>query len=551
MNLATIFATKLMTGSQLFWLKIQGDEKRAQLLVNEAAQLYATLTDSKPVRTYSYDCHRQAAWATGIDSMTTAIESLNQQSDGIYVFYDVAYAANQEENRKLRRAIINLCKSNQLNGQTVDPSGNVTSFLRPIVLVTYEANPHLELRDFTDILELPLPDSEHFKSVTIPKALRAVTDKVPEEILDPMAHALLGLSEERAITIVAGAFSLNGGIFDQGMLELIADEKCAVINQVPGLHYKPYRTIAAQGDLGGYDNMMRLMRRYAATRTPLARKLRIEKARGVCLIGPAGTGKTTAAEIIAKCLGNDLVEMDPSKFLDKWMGASQKNADYAFSMISALKNVTVKIDEADKMFAHAHESQQSDAGVGSHIMSKLLTFTSSLDVSPDSDSMIFVVMTMNRVAGLPPELLRSGRFNALLFADLPDEDDRLDILSIHLRKRGVDPKHYGKALRDMARSMSMYSGAEIEALVSDARAEKFLVCYERSSIDGSEPTADDIIPDIGDLLKIRDQIRPAALRNPELKEITEFGRANCESVSSKRQLAALQDPSRSVRVGNN
>ena len=50
-----------------------------------------------------------------------------------------------------------------------------------------------------------------------------------------------------------------------------------------------------------------------------------------------------------------------------------------------------------------------------------------------------MVATANDVHGLPPELLRRGRFDELFFVDLPTPAERAEILAIHLRKRERDP----------------------------------------------------------------------------------------------------------------
>jgi ATP-dependent 26S proteasome regulatory subunit len=76
-----------------------------------------------------------------------------------------------------------------------------------------------------------------------------------------------------------------------------------------------------------------------------------------------------------------------------------------------------------------------------------------------------VAATANNIQNLPPELLRKGRFEEVFFVDLPDEEMRKEIFSIHLKKRGFDPQKYNIA--GLAQASEGFSGAEIEqALVS-------------------------------------------------------------------------------------
>ena len=76
---------------------------------------------------------------------------------------------------------------------------------------------------------------------------------------------------------------------------------------------------------------------------------------------------------------------------------------------------------------------------------------------------VFVVATANDVSNLPPELLRKGRFDEIFFVDLPSEEDRKEILSIHLSKRGRDPSLF--ELKQLAMRSKSLTGAEIEAAI--------------------------------------------------------------------------------------
>jgi SpoVK/Ycf46/Vps4 family AAA+-type ATPase len=73
---------------------------------------------------------------------------------------------------------------------------------------------------------------------------------------------------------------------------------------------------------------------------------------------------------------------------------------------------------------------------------------------------VFVVATANDIQALPPELVRKGRFDEIFFVDLPSATHRADILSIHLRKRGLDPERFD--LPNLAAATDGFSGAEIE-----------------------------------------------------------------------------------------
>ena len=110
---------------------------------------------------------------------------------------------------------------------------------------------------------------------------------------------------------------------------------------------------------------------------------------------------------------------------------------------------------------------------------------------------VFVVGTANEVRGLPPELLRKGRFDEIFFVDLPDAAEREAIWRIHLGLRKQDA-----ATLDLARVVAAsdgFSGAEIEQAVIDGMYIGFNA--------GREVTSEDISASLK-----RRFIRPAATR---------------------------------------
>ena len=52
---------------------------------------------------------------------------------------------------------------------------------------------------------------------------------------------------------------------------------------------------------------------------------------------------------------------------------------------------------------------------------------------------VFVAATANRINLLPAEIIRKGRFDQVFFVDLPNEEERKEILGIHLRRQRLDP----------------------------------------------------------------------------------------------------------------
>jgi SpoVK/Ycf46/Vps4 family AAA+-type ATPase len=120
---------------------------------------------------------------------------------------------------------------------------------------------------------------------------------------------------------------------------------------------------------------------------------------------------------------------------------------------------------------------------------------------------------------LPPELLRKGRFDEIFFVDLPDVHERLQILDIHLRRRGRDPS--GLDLYQCAEESDKYSGAELEQVVIEALFNTF---------------ADQRPLNERELLRvIRETVPLAVTMDDRLKELREWARPRTRPASADRR----------------
>ena len=70
---------------------------------------------------------------------------------------------------------------------------------------------------------------------------------------------------------------------------------------------------------------------------------------------------------------------------------------------------------------------------------------------------------------MPPELIRKGRFDEIFFVDFPGADARVQIATIHLKKRGYDPAQFD--VQGIAKLSENFSGAEIEQAIVSASFE--------------------------------------------------------------------------------
>ncbi|WP_300450141.1 ATP-binding protein [Accumulibacter sp.] len=82
--------------------------------------------------------------------------------------------------------------------------------------------------------------------------------------------------------------------------------------------------------------------------------------RGVRMLffGTPGTGKTLAAEVVARALGVDLLVVDLASLVSKWIGETEKNLAAVFD-IAERSRALLLFDEADALFARRTETQDA------------------------------------------------------------------------------------------------------------------------------------------------------------------------------------------------
>lgn len=88
------------------------------------------------------------------------------------------------------------------------------------------------------------------------------------------------------------------------------------------------------------------------------RKLSLGKGLNVLFSGPSGTGKTMAAEIIARDAGLDIYKIDLSCVVSKYIGETEKNLNNIFKEAET-SNAILFFDEADALFGKRSEVRDS------------------------------------------------------------------------------------------------------------------------------------------------------------------------------------------------
>jgi SpoVK/Ycf46/Vps4 family AAA+-type ATPase len=158
------------------------------------------------------------------------------------------------------------------------------------------------------------------------------------------------------------------------------------------------------------------------------------------------------------------MRLDFATLYNKFFGETERNLREALKAAEGMAPCVLWVDEIEKGLATDHGSGV-DGGVSRRVLGTLLTWLA------ERNTRVFIVATANDIQGLPPELLRKGRFDEIFFVDLPDAETRKDIFRIHLKRRRLDPALFN--LDALAEHAEEFSGAEIEQAIVSALYEAY------------------------------------------------------------------------------
>jgi len=219
-------------------------------------------------------------------------------------------------------------------------------------------------------------------------------------------------------------------------------------------------------EVGGMENLKQWIAKRANCYSDEAADFGIEPPKGLVLVGIPGSGKSLSAKAIAKEFGVPLLRLDFGRVFNSLIGSSEERIRTALSMVEAMAPCVLFCDEVDKGLGGMGGS--GDSGTSSRVLGSFLTWLN------DTTAPVFTMVTANNVDGLPPELLRRGRFDATFATGFPTEKERMEVLNIHLNKRGWEADSFPTKERQRVVAASRgYVPAEIEAAVKDGLIDAF------------------------------------------------------------------------------
>ena len=324
-----------------------------------------------------------------------------------------------------------------------------------------------EIEKEVSVLDIPLPTYHDLLDLlkeivgVVRRSGRAKVELTNEDA-DQLIKAAQGLTLSEAESAFAKAIATDGRL-SRDDVPLVLEEKRQVIRKSGLLEY--FATDESLANVGGMASLKRWLDRRGTAFSEAARKFGLPEPKGLLLLGVQGCGKSLTAKAIAAQWRLPLLRLDMGRIFSGLIGSSEENLRRAIRVAESVAPVVLWVDEIEKGLSGSQSSGQVDGGVTARVFGALLTWLQ------EKTAPVFVVATANRIAELPPELLRKGRFDEIFFIDLPAAAERHEILDIHVRKRGRDPARFD--LARLAARTDGHSGAELEQVVISGLYEAF------------------------------------------------------------------------------
>ena len=322
--------------------------------------------------------------------------------------------------------------------------------------------PH-EIEKYVSFLEIALPNDEEINTLINEhiEVNNYDSSKFTSKDRKELMPSLKGMSAYEIDRMLDMAMSSNGTLSAEDR-EMILLQKKQMVRKSGVLEL--INTPGSIDEIGGVEVLKEYLKKKAEiyARLPEAREFGVSTPKGVFLVGMPGCGKSLCAKATAAQFKVPLLKMDMGSMMGKYVGESEANLRKALRIAEAAAPCVLWIDEIEKAFS----------GVGGHNDILTRMFGYFLSWMQEKESAVYVFATANNASNLPPELKRKGRFDEIFCVNLPNAIEREEIFKVHLKKRECPTNDID--LKKLGKETSGFNGADIEAVVNEAKEQCFL-----------------------------------------------------------------------------
>lgn len=344
-------------------------------------------------------------------------------------------------------------------------------------------------------IEINVPtESERYEILLVHLRSVPLNNDVNEEVIQSFAQRMIGFVGADIKTLVkeAGMHSvsrfskifLNYTLIPPSVLRLIKVNredfedafKIVEPSALRSIHSRFEKPNVRWSDVGGLYEVKRILKEQIEWQFKSPQTLKeigIKPPHGLLLYGPPGNGKTLLAKAIATEIQANFISIKGPELLSVWFSESAKMIRELFNWARKLAPTIIFFDEIDAVVPR-RGSENTDAGREiDATVNQLLTLLDGMENIQN----IVVVGATNRPGMLDPALLRPGRFDQLVLVPSPDDEERREILKIHMAKIPIIEDR-GLIIESLIPKTQGYSGADLENLCREA-----VLCSLRDNFD--------------------------------------------------------------------
>ncbi|KAG8985990.1 hypothetical protein FRB90_004313, partial [Tulasnella sp. 427] len=156
-------------------------------------------------------------------------------------------------------------------------------------------------------------------------------------------------------------------------------------------------------------------------RPELFKSVGVDAPCGVLLWGPPGCGKTLLAKAVANQSRANFISIKGPELLNKYVGESERAVRQVFARARASSPCIIFFDELDALVPRRDDSLSEASG---RVVNTLLT---ELDGLESRGTSVYIIGATNRPDMIDPAMCRPGRLDKLLYVDLPNSGERVEI----------------------------------------------------------------------------------------------------------------------------
>lgn len=263
------------------------------------------------------------------------------------------------------------------------------------------------------------------------------------------ATYLQGLSEMEAKNIISSLI-VKGSITKEDLKEL-KYTKQKLFNEIAGLEAIP---IDEDFEIAGLENLKNWLYEKKVLMDPNKKdelsKRGISSPKGILLTGVPGCGKSLCSKAASTILNIPLYRLDLATVQGEYVGQSERQLKAALDTAEYVSPCVLWIDEIEKGL------NDTNSSVTSKMIGQFLFWLQ------ENKKPVFVIASANSVEALPPELIRKGRFDELFFVDLPNKNEREEVIKLYAKKYlKVDIS--SPLIEELVNITNGFSSADIEA----------------------------------------------------------------------------------------